>query len=50
MLVFMGPALILPISDPLMSLIDAICLGRVRIHHEFVLVQVPAQHTKCCIA
>lgn len=30
MLVFMAPALILPLSDPLMSLIDAVCLGRVR--------------------
>jgi hypothetical protein len=29
MLAFMGPALILPLSDPLMSLIDAVCLGRV---------------------
>jgi hypothetical protein len=29
MLKFMGPALILPLSDPLMSLIDAISLGRV---------------------
>lgn len=36
MLVFMGPALILPLSDPLMSLIDAICLGRVRPHLHFV--------------
>lgn len=31
MLKFMGPALILPLSDPLMSLIDAISLGRVRL-------------------
>jgi hypothetical protein len=30
MLVFMAPALILPLSDPLMSLIDAVCLGQVR--------------------
>ena len=30
MLIFIGPALILPLSDPLMSLIDAICLGQVR--------------------
>ena len=30
MLMFMGPALILPLSDPLMSLIDAVSLGRVR--------------------
>jgi hypothetical protein len=30
MLRFMGPALVLPLSDPLMSLIDAVSLGRVR--------------------
>ena len=30
MVVFMAPALILPLSDPLMSLIDAVCLGQVR--------------------
>ena len=33
MLKFMGPALILPLSDPLMSLIDAVSLGRVCSHH-----------------
>lgn len=32
MLKFMGPALILPLSDPLMSLIDAVSLGRVCSH------------------
>jgi hypothetical protein len=29
MLRFMAPALVLPLSDPLMSLIDAVCLGHV---------------------
>lgn len=36
MLVFMAPALILPLSDPLMSLIDAVCLGRVCYPHMLV--------------
>lgn len=31
MLRFIGPALILPLADPLMSVIDTICVGKVRL-------------------
>ena len=41
MLKFMGPALILPLSEPLMSLIDAVSLGQVCSHH---LLQSPKAH------
>lgn len=30
MMRFMAPALILPLADPLMSIIDTICIGKVR--------------------
>jgi Na+-driven multidrug efflux pump len=30
MLRFMAPAMILPLADPLMSIIDTICIGKVR--------------------
>lgn len=33
MLRFIGPALILPLADPLMSVIDTICVGKVRLVH-----------------
>ena len=48
MVAFMAPALILPLSDPLMSLIDAVCLGQVRASSH--CVEVPAHILPCVCA